>query len=102
HTFAAGAALGRDAMAGTSKLVDGALAQSPDRPPACRAGCAHCCHQAVGVTPPEVFAIFDHLRATRTAAELEAVVARIRAADDRTHRSAAADRLSPERPGPFR
>jgi hypothetical protein len=101
YTFAAAAALGRNAMAGTSKLVDGALAQSPDRPPACHAGCAHCCHQAVGVTAPEVFAVYDHLRATRSAGELDAVVARLRAADDRTRGLAAADRLSPDHPCPF-
>ena len=101
YTFSAAAALGKNAMAGTSKLADGALAQSPDRPPACRAGCAHCCHQAVGVTPPEVFAIYDHLRATRTADELAAIVARLRVADDRTRGLAAVDRLSPEYPCPF-
>src|SRR6185436_4237127 len=50
------AAVGRNAMAGTSRMADGFIAQSPDRPPACGAGCAHCCHQTVGVTPPEVFA----------------------------------------------
>jgi hypothetical protein len=94
-------ALGRNAMAATSKIGDGVLAQSPERPPACRAGCAHCCHQAVGVTPPEVFAIHDHLRATRAPAELDAVVARVRAADDATRGMAAAERLSPELPCPF-
>jgi hypothetical protein len=101
HTFAAAAALGQNAMEGTSKLADGALAQSSDRPPACRAGCAHCCHQAVGVTAPEVFAIWNHLRTTRTPAELDAVVARVRAADDRTRGMTATDRLSPEHPCPF-
>jgi Fe-S-cluster containining protein len=101
HTRAQAVALGRDAMAAASKIVDGALAQSPDRPPACRAGCAHCCYQAVGVTPPEVFAIWDHLRVTRTPAELEAVTARVRAADDRTRGLSSAERLSPELPCPF-
>jgi hypothetical protein len=36
HTLEQAAALGRCAMAATSKIVEGALAQSPDRPPACR------------------------------------------------------------------
>jgi hypothetical protein len=94
-------ALGRNAMAGTSKIADGALAQAPERPPACRAGCAHCCHQAVGVTPPEVLAIHDHLRATRSAEELEAVAQRLREADDRTHGLPAAERQSPDLPCPF-
>src|SRR5688500_1689538 len=39
HTLENAAALGRNAMAGTSKIADGALAQSPERPPACRSGC---------------------------------------------------------------
>jgi len=101
YTFAGAAEVGKSAMVGASKLIDGALAQSPDRPPACRAGCAHCFYQAVGVTPPEVFAIYDHLRATRPAGELGAVVARVRDADDRTRGLAAADRLSPDHPCPF-
>jgi len=94
-------ALGRNAMAGTSKIVDGALAISPDRPLACRAGCAHCCHQAVGVSPPEVFAIYDHLRATRTPGKLEVTVGRIRDADDRTRGMTSAERISPDLPCPF-
>jgi hypothetical protein len=40
-----------------------ALAPSPEHPPACRAGCSHCCHQAVGVSAPEVLAIYDRLSA---------------------------------------
>ena len=101
HTFDNAAAIGRDAMTGTSKIVDGALARAPERPPACRAGCAHCCHQAVGVTPPEVFAIYDHLRATRTGRDLEALLARVRAADDRTRGMPAAERISADLPCPF-
>lgn len=101
HTLEQAVALGRNAMAGTSKIADGALARSAERPPACRAGCAHCCHQAVGVTPPEVFAIYEHLRATRAAAALAVVVGRIRDADDRTRGLSPAARLSPDLPCPF-
>jgi hypothetical protein len=101
HTPENAAALGRDAMAATSTIADGLLARAADRPPACRAGCAHCCHQAVGVTPPEVFAIHAHLRATRTPDELDAVARRIREADDHTRGMVAADRLSPDLPCPF-
>jgi hypothetical protein len=101
HTPEQAIALGRNAMAGTSKIADGALALSPDRPPACRAGCAFCCHQMVGVVAPEVFAIYQHLRATRAPGELASVVARIRAADDRTRGMTSADRLSAELPCPF-
>ena len=39
------------------------IAQSPLRNQhACQAGCAFCCYTAVTVSPPEVFAIVDHLR----------------------------------------
>jgi hypothetical protein len=95
------AAVGRNAMAGTSTMADGVFAQSPDRPPACRAGCAHCCHQTVAVTAPEVFAIHAHLRATRTPDELDAFAGRIRAVDDRTRGMATLDRVSPDFPCPF-
>jgi len=95
------AALGLNVMAATSKIADGMLARSPDHAPACRAGCAHCCHQAVGVSPPEVLAIHDHLRRTRSAAELRAVVARIRAADDRTRGLSSSERISPDHPCVF-
>ena len=94
-------AVGHNAMAGTSKMVDGVIALSPNRPPACRPGCAHCCHQTVGVTAPEVFAIHAHLRATRTPDEFDAVAGRIRAADDNTRGMATLDRVSPDLPCPF-
>jgi hypothetical protein len=95
------AGLGRTAMTATSKIVDGALAQSADRPPACRAGCAHCCHQTVGVTAPEVFAIYAYLRTTLGAGALAGVADRVRAADDRTRGLPAAQRVSPEHPCVF-
>jgi Fe-S-cluster containining protein len=95
------AAVGENAMLGTSRMADGVIAQSPDRRPECRAGCAHCCHQTVGVTAPEVFAIHAHLRATRTPEELEAFAGHIRAVDDRTRGMATLDRVSPDFPCPF-
>jgi len=101
RTVEKAAEIGRQAMAATSKIAEGALALSPDRPPACRAGCAHCCHQAVGVVAPEVLAIHAHLRATRTEAELELIERRIRATDDRTRGMTAAQRISPDLPCPF-
>lgn len=36
--------------------------QPPRRPPACREGCAFCCHQTVGTAAPEVLRIAAHLR----------------------------------------
>jgi len=101
HTVEQAVALGRSAMAGTSRIADGLLRRSPDRAPACRAGCAHCCHQQVGVSAPEVLAIYDHLRTTRSPAELEVTLQRLRAADDRTRGMTAAQRLSPDLPCPL-
>ena len=101
RTLERAVALARNAMAATSKIAEGALALSPDRSPACHAGCSHCCYQAVGVSAPEVFAIYDHLRTTRTAADLEATVGRIRHADDETRGLTSAERLSPDLPCPF-
>ena len=101
HTLAQAVGLGRSAMAGTSKIADGLLRGSPDRAPACRAGCAHCCYQPVGVSAPEVFAIYDHLSSTQTAADRQATEQRIRGADDRTRGMTAAERQSPDFPCPF-
>src|ERR1700728_4684998 len=56
RTLAKAIQLGRSAMAGTSKIADGLLANSTGPTPACRSGCAHCCYQAVGVSAPEAFA----------------------------------------------
>jgi hypothetical protein len=101
HTLDKAADLGRNAMAATSKIGEGALRLSPDKTTACSAGCSHCCYQAVGVSAPEVFAIHDHLRATRSPAELQATLERIREADERTRGMSLQDRLSPDLPCPF-
>jgi Fe-S-cluster containining protein len=101
HTLENAVALGRKAMAGTSTIVEGLLSRSPDQAPACRSGCAHCCHQAVGVSAPEVFAIHDHLRATRSATALAAITQHIRDADDETRGLSSTERLSPAHPCPF-
>lgn len=101
HTLANAVQLGRDAMAGTSKIADGALSLAVEQGPACHSGCAHCCYQAVGVSAPEVFAIYDHLRSTLNDSELEAVTTRIRATDDQTRGMTSAERLTPELPCPF-
>ena len=53
------------------------------------------------MTPPEVFAIYEHLRASRTPDELMAIAEIVRIADDQTLGLSAADRLSPRFPCPF-
>jgi hypothetical protein len=101
HTVENAAELGRSAMSGTSKIAEGALRLAPEHALACRPGCAHCCYQAVGVTAPEVFAIHEHLRATRTLADLAVTARRIREADDVTRGMSSTARLSPAHPCPF-
>jgi Fe-S-cluster containining protein len=57
---------------------------APAAPIACREGCAFCCHLKVLATAPEVLRLAEHLEATRSAAELKEIQARVAAADDRT------------------
>jgi Fe-S-cluster containining protein len=91
----------RSMMASTSRLVAGLLARAPEGSVACRAGCDHCCHQIVGVTAPEAFAIFEHLKRTRSPEELERLKARVEAQYERARGLPSAERFSPEHPCVF-
>jgi Fe-S-cluster containining protein len=51
--------------------------QPPQRPLACAAGCAWCCHKRVGVAVPEVIRIADYLRAVLTPPQMQALLERI-------------------------
>ena len=93
--------LARTAMAATSRLAEGLLARAPEGAVACKAGCDHCCYQSVGVTPPEAFAIVDHLRRTLSAPELARVAAHIAEAHGRTCGLSSQERFSPDHPCPF-
>jgi Fe-S-cluster containining protein len=95
------AALARNVMAATSRLNDGLLARVPPGTVACKSGCDHCCYQSVGVTPPEALAIWRHLTATLSAAELAALAARIAEVHEQTRRMTSGERFSPEHPCPF-
>ena len=44
----------------------------------CRAGCSSCCFLTVEASAPEVFLIAEHLRATRTGAQLDLLKGRLR------------------------
>lgn len=102
HTRENAVALGKNAMAGTSTIAEGALSRAVDgQHPACHSGCAHCCYQAVGVSVPEVLAIHEHLLATRSSAELELLTQKLRKLDDVTRGMTPAARFSPELPCPF-
>ncbi len=94
-------ALARDAMAATSRMSDALLARAPAGAVACRAGCDHCCHQSVGVTPPEALAIFDHLSHTLSDDALERLAAHVAARRAETRGLSAAERFSPAHPCVF-
>ena len=93
--------LARNAMAATSRLADALLSRAPAGAVACRAGCDHCCHQPVGLTPPEALAILAYLRQTLASDELAAVAARLADRERKTRGLSSAERFSPEQPCPF-
>lgn len=94
-------ALARNVLAATSRLNDALLARAPAGKVACKVGCDHCCHQSVGLTPPEALAIRDHLQKTLSGPELARVAGRIAEAHERTAALSSAERFSPEIPCPF-
>lgn len=70
------------ADAATSDAEQGAREMSDQLPatkrmlPVCQEGCAHCCYTSVFASTPEILRIAEHLKATRTEAELAALRAR--------------------------
>jgi Fe-S-cluster containining protein len=93
--------LARNAMAATSRLAEALLSRAPAGAVACQAGCDHCCHQPVGLTPPEALAIAAHLRQTLGKGELAAVAARLAQRQRETRGLSSAQRFSPDQPCPF-
>ncbi|AUX23936.1 hypothetical protein SOCEGT47_044670 [Sorangium cellulosum] len=94
---AAGAALARAEALERAALT----AEPPDRPIACRAGCSTCCVSKVLVLAPEVLRIAAHLRASRSEAELAALLDRIRAADAATRGLSRLERAGARVPCPL-
>jgi Fe-S-cluster containining protein len=90
--------LARQAMAATSRLADGLLAQAPPGSVACGAGCDHCCYQVVGVTPAEAFAVVEHVRRTRSADAVSELRARAAELLDQAGELDSNARFSPEHP----
>lgn len=93
--------LAQSAMAATSRIADGLLARAPEGAVACKAGCGHCCYQAVGVTAPEALAIVDHLRRTLSSPDLERVAVHVSELHETTRGMSSAERFSPSHPCPF-
>lgn len=52
--------------------------------PVCAAGCAHCCHQAVVASTPEIVLLAETLRDNLSSAALTALEAKVRAHAERT------------------
>lgn len=93
--------LARNAMAATSRLAEALLSRAPAGAVACKAGCDHCCHQPVGLTPPEALAIVEHLRQMLAREELARVRARLSERARDTRALSSAERFSPDQPCPF-
>jgi Fe-S-cluster containining protein len=93
--------LAQSVMAATTRIAEGLLARAPRGAVACKAGCDHCCYQAVGVTPPEALAIFDHVKRTRSPEALEKLARRVSEFRARTSGLSSAERFSPEFPCVF-
>ena len=90
--------LALQAMAATSRLADGLLAQAPAGSVACGAGCDHCCYQVVGVTPAEAFAVVEHVRRTRDQAAISKLKARAAELLDQAGELDSNARFSPDHP----
>ena len=72
-----------------AQLAQAALLDHREKNPSkrqvsCRAGCSYCCSLQVHVTAPEILRIADHLRATYSQEALDAVLTRVKQADDKT------------------
>ena len=93
--------LGKKAMEATSTLVASLLGRAPAGALACRQGCAHCCHQRVGVTVPEALAIFATLVETRSGDELRELQERVERAYLSTRGLSRDERNSPEHACPL-
>jgi Fe-S-cluster containining protein len=93
--------LAREAMNVASGLADNFFAQLPPGTIACRAGCDHCCHQVVSITPPEALAIVEYLRKTLAQDELARVAARVSRAHEQTRGLSVSERYSSDHPCPF-
>jgi Fe-S-cluster containining protein len=65
-----------------------AVARDPSSPPACSAGCSHCCHVHVEATRGEVLAIARHLQKRESlAAFVERLTSHVAAVGELSHRA---------------
>lgn len=90
-----------EALDAFSGMCRGWLTQASNGEVACRQGCSHCCHQTVGVTPLEAFAIVEHLVHTRSDDELTVLLAALESRVRETRGLTAAEQYSPRFPCVF-
>lgn len=90
-----------EALDAFSGMCHGWLTQASNGEVACRQGCSHCCHQTVGVTPLEAFAIVSHLVSTRSDGELTMLQAALEERVRETRGLTAAEQYSPRFPCVF-
>lgn len=100
-TYEATLELGREALDAFSAMCRGWLSTASNGEVACQAGCSHCCHQTVGVTPLEAFVIVEHLTHSRTPEQLSDLIEVLSERVERTRNLSAAEQYSPEFPCVF-
>lgn len=93
--------LAGEALTAFAAMNRGWLSRGGNGEVACRSGCSHCCHQSVGITPLEGFAIVEHLRSTRSADELTGVLSKLEERGSETDGLTAAEQYSPRFPCVF-
>lgn len=94
------ARLADNAMSATSRLVD-SFFERAEGAVACRSGCDHCCHQSVGVTPPEALRILAFLQESRSSEQLAELRTELSERRKATQALTANERFSPDHPCPF-
>jgi hypothetical protein len=98
-----GAIAAAEAASGRAATLErAALASEPPAAPiACGKGCPACCVSKVAVVAPEVIRIADHLRRSLPPERFAALVARIRATDEKTRGLSRAERARAGVPCPL-
>jgi Fe-S-cluster containining protein len=75
--YASALEMAGEALTAFSAMCQGWLERGGNGNVACHSGCSHCCHQTVGITPLEGFAIADLVLQTRSADELQSLLSKL-------------------------
>ena len=93
-------ALTEELLAEDSKLGERFISQSEERIE-CTAGCNHCCHEPVGVTPPEALLVYAHLEQSRSTEDLALLRQKLSERSEAIRGLTTSERYSPEQPCPL-